>query len=74
MAANYGMVTTGGGCSSSGAVTLEDGTLAVAAGIKAKNPKALVSGGGECRERAGECSKAKRPVGTQSRNAVAKPW
>jgi hypothetical protein len=42
IADNYRMVTTGGGCSRSGSVTLEDGTLAVAASIKKKNPKVLV--------------------------------
>ena len=58
MAANYGMITTGGDCSRSGAVTLEDGVLAVAAGIKAKNAKALVSGELQRAHGGGKCIKA----------------
>jgi hypothetical protein len=41
-AANYKMITTGSGCSKKGSISIEDGTLAVAAGIKAKNPDVLV--------------------------------
>ena len=75
MAANYGMITTGGGCSRSGAVTLEDGVLAVAAGIKAKNAKALVSGELQRAHGGGKCIKAKRPlVHNNARKVVVRPW
>ena len=39
---HYAMITTAAPCQPGGAVTIEDGTLAVAARIKAANPAALV--------------------------------
>eukprot|EP00937_MAST-01D_sp_MAST-1D-sp2_P001452 g1452.t1 len=42
-AAHYGMITTGAPCdSSAGAITIEDGTLAVARKLKVANPNVLV--------------------------------